>query len=123
MFICRYYVVDGKAKVRSKDGTELATIAPHHFIGEMAFLVYCQNVKRDAVAANDKAESSRATPYAEASASVFADGLVRVWEWDASELADGMSKDRDMSNAFATYCSHDLRRKLLRANTIRSTAV
>ena len=101
-----YYIIDGNATVTcSKDGRKLGTIAPHNFIGEMSFLVYCQSLKKD-----DDA------PCAKASANVTSDGVVHVWEWDAKELARAMKEDRDLSNAFASYCTHDLRRKLLLAN-------
>ena len=52
-----------------------------------------------------------------ASANVFASGdNVQVVEWDAGRLAKAFKGDRDVSNAFSTYCSHDLRMKLLAAN-------
>ena len=89
----------------SKDGRKLGTMAPHDFIGEMAFLVFCQNIKHDEEA-----------PFARASANVIADGIVHVWEWDARKLAQILKEDRDLSNAFTAFCSHDLRRKLLSAN-------
>lgn len=88
------------------DGRKLATIAPHNFIGEMAFLVYYQNQKKE----------EEATPLAKASANVMTGDLLHVWEWDTRKLAHVLKEDRDLSNAFASYCSHDLRRKLLSAN-------
>lgn len=103
-----YYIIEGNATVKlSKDWRTLATIAPHSFIGEMAFLVYCQNSR-----SKDDQENICAT----ASANVMADELVQVWEWDARTLADALKENRDLSNAFASYCSHDLRKKLLSAN-------
>eukprot|EP00581_Thalassiosira_minuscula_P008128 CAMPEP_0183705560 /NCGR_PEP_ID=MMETSP0737-20130205/2611_1 /TAXON_ID=385413 /ORGANISM="Thalassiosira miniscula, Strain CCMP1093" /LENGTH=330 /DNA_ID=CAMNT_0025932729 /DNA_START=125 /DNA_END=1118 /DNA_ORIENTATION=- len=101
-----YYIIDGNATVScSKEGRTLGKITPNHFVGEMAFLVYCQNLKKDK-------ETSRAR----ASANVMADGMVRAWEWDAQQLAQMLNDDRDLSNAFTSYCSHDLRAKLLSAN-------
>ncbi len=89
----------------SKDNRKLATITPHNFIGEMAFLVYHQSLKKDDAAV-----------FAKASANVRGNGLVHAREWDAEELASVLETDRELANAFASYCSHDLRRKLLQAN-------
>lgn len=102
-----FYIVDGNATVTSAaENRKLATITPHDFIGEMAFLVYTQNYQKDSSA-----------EFSNASAHVTADsGLVHVWEWDANQLAAALKEDRELSNAFASYCSHDLRKKLLSAN-------
>ena len=89
----------------SADGRKLATITSHRFVGEMAFLVYYQNLKTD-----DETSCARA------SANVMANDLVHVWEWDAQRLAHVLKEDRDLANAFTSYCSHDLRLKLLSAN-------
>lgn len=100
-----YFIVDGNAHVTSKDGRKLATIPPHRFIGEMAFLVNHQNKQKDEEA-----------PLVKASANVMVDGLVHAWEWDARDLSLILREDRELSNAFASYCSHDLREKLLSSN-------
>jgi len=101
-----YYIIDGNATVKcAKDGRTLGTITPHHFVGEMAFLVYYHDEKKD-----------ESTPCAKASANVFANRMVHAWEWDARGLAEALKNDRDLSNAFTSYCSHDLRKKLLSAN-------
>mmetsp|Transcript_19725 Transcript_19725/g.33952 ORF Transcript_19725/g.33952 Transcript_19725/m.33952 type:complete len:329 (+) Transcript_19725:188-1174(+) len=101
-----YYIIDGNAIVTSaKDGRKLATNSPHHFVGEMAFLEYYQDMRMDKDAS-----------FAKASANVMAGDLVHVWEWDARRLAHVLMKDRDLSNAWASYCNYDLREKLLSAN-------
>ena len=103
----RYFIINGDATATcSKDGRKLATIPQHHFIGEMAFLIFYQSQNKE----GDDA------PFANASANVMANGFVHVYEWDARELARIMKEDRDLQNAFASYCSHDLRKKLLTAN-------
>jgi hypothetical protein len=99
--------LDGEATVkRKKDGRKLATVSPHCFIGELSFLVYVQDLKRD---------ESKSTPQ-HASATVYADNTVHLQEWDFGKLSEMLMTDRDLSNAFASYCSHDLRNKLLSAN-------
>jgi len=101
-----YYIIDGNATVTcAKDGRKLATITKHKFVGEMAFLKYCSDMRMD-----EKAS------FAKASANVMAGDLVHVWEWDARRLAHVLMEDRDLSNAWASYCNHDLREKLLAAN-------
>lgn len=91
--------------MRAADGGVRTTIASNHFIGELSFLSTMQDLKKDATAKPSKA-----------SCSVLANNKVVVLEWDSRKLASALEKDRDLSNAFASYCSHDLRKKLLSAN-------
>lgn len=101
-----YYIIDGNATATcSKDGRKLGTITPHKFVGELAFLESYQNLKADEDA-----------PCTKASANVTADNLVHVWEWDARSLVHLFREDRELKNAFMTYCSHDLRVKLISSN-------
>eukprot|EP00581_Thalassiosira_minuscula_P008414 CAMPEP_0183709670 /NCGR_PEP_ID=MMETSP0737-20130205/5669_1 /TAXON_ID=385413 /ORGANISM="Thalassiosira miniscula, Strain CCMP1093" /LENGTH=201 /DNA_ID=CAMNT_0025937831 /DNA_START=220 /DNA_END=821 /DNA_ORIENTATION=+ len=63
-----YYIIDGNATVTcAKDGRKLATITKHKFVGEMAFLKYCSDMRMD-----EKAS------FAKASANVMAGDLVHV---------------------------------------------
>ncbi len=89
------------------DGRKLATISQHHFIGELSFLMYVRDRRKD---------EQKTEPSNKASANVFADDTVHVLEWDFIELSKIMVRDREVANAFAVYSSHDLRNKLLSAN-------
>ncbi|KAK1743317.1 hypothetical protein QTG54_005938 [Skeletonema marinoi] len=105
-----YYILDGNATVTCKtDGRKLATIPPHCFIGELSFLLHVQDHKRN---------EQKQIPLKKASADVVAENkTIHVLEWEFDELRKIMSADRDLSNAFAIYSSHDMRNKLLSANT------
>ena len=106
-----YYILDGEATVKcKKDGRRLATISPHCFIGELSFLLFVQDIKykRGEYKGGDKSE-----PHNLASANVYANKTVHMQVWDFRELSKVLANDRDLSNAFASYCSHDLREKLL----------
>ena len=104
-----YYILDGEATVKcKKDGRRLATISPHCFIGELSFLLFVQDIKYKG---GDKSE-----PHELASANVYANKTVHMQVWEFRELSKVLTNDRDLSNAFASYCSHDLRNKLLSAN-------
>lgn len=101
-----YYIVSGDATVLcSRNKQKLGTVESNQIIGEMAFLHYYENAKKD----NNYHSTN-------ASANVVANSVVRVWEWDYAELANLLKDDRDLSNAFISYCSHDLRSKLLSSN-------
>ena len=90
------------------DGRKLATIPPHCFIGELSFLLHVQDHKRN---------EQKQIPLTKASADVVAENkTIHVLEWEFDELRKIMSADRDLSNAFAIYSSHDMRNKLLTAN-------
>lgn len=105
-----YYILDGEAIVKcKKDGRRLATISPHCFIGELSFLRFVQDIKKHK--GDIKSEPNKL-----ASANVYANKTVHMQVWDFRELCKVLANDRDLSNAFASYCSHDLRDKLLSAN-------
>ena len=90
------------------DGRKLATIPTHCFIGELSFLLHVQDHKRN---------EQKQIPLKKASADVVAENkTIHVLEWDFDELTNIMKADRDLSNAFAIYSSHDMRNKLLTAN-------
>lgn len=90
------------------DGRKLATIPPHSFIGELSFLLHVQDHKRN---------EQKQIPLKKASADVVAENkTIHVLEWDFDELTNIMTTDRDLSNAFTVYSSHDIRNKLLTAN-------
>ena len=90
------------------DGRKLATISQHCFIGELSFLLYVQERRRD---------SDEQKQVQKASANVVADNkTLHVFEWDFDRLSKMMVDDRDLWNAFAVYSSHDMRKKLLTAN-------
>jgi len=107
-----FYVIDGSVGVSSsKDGgRHVAHIRPYSFIGEMTFLMY-------GTAYFNKVEGEeKPTSNFVASANTVAQGKVTMWVWDFDKLAKALKKDRALRNAFAAYCNHDLRIKLLKAN-------
>ena len=78
---------------------------PQSFIGELSYLLFVQGKRQQ--------QSNKV----KASANVIANyGPVHVMVWDFEKLSDLMIDDRDLSNAFAVYSSHDLRNKLLNRN-------
>ena len=80
-------------------------MSPQSFIGELSYLLFVQGKRQQ--------QPKKVT----ASANVIAnDGPVHVMVWDFDKLSDLMIDDRDLSNAFAVYSSHDLRHKLLTRN-------
>ena len=95
-----YYIVNGRATASDSNTLILGSVEPYHFIGELSYL---RHLKKD------HGEVSIA------SATVMANELITAWEWSHKDI-DMILEDRDLANAFSSYCSHDLKRKLLSAN-------
>lgn len=112
------FLIDGTLRVAcSKTDKTLAMLKPPHFVGEMAFLSVLDNMT---VVNGECPENPESASTLKASANVFAHGQIRVWQWNCNKLAETLRDDRELRNAFAAYINHDLRTKLLLANSKQS---